>query len=747
MQFLVRYLSDLRQTTLPYSTQRTLKDFVGFYLAFLLAIRDMETSIHRRRRILLHFLLGIGLPSLLLGYLAFRGIKNDMALLDKERLNEHNAIARQITESIDQKISAVEGAFLESIAGDGAFQQGPSVLRLLEHLKDQQPLIEEVFLFENAEHVELPLAKLLYVPDASMKLLPAQPPPPALLDGQRYEFQQKRYQEALTSYQQVLAQVSDDQVKAEALNAIARVQKKSNLLSDAIKSYTTIAQDYNDVRIGNGVSSGLIARMELGALFITVDDSSRAVQTLIRLYHDLIHRQWALEKSQYEFFARQIEGRVDDIISQDATVPSEKNTFETLRTEDKKQREITEKLLVFQQNAVPNLLARVPPRSATTGNTLKRFTLDITGYTYLVSIRRGVEKKGNQAEKIWGLLLNSERLKAGLLVPEIKRHVSSEDIRWIIKGRDGETIMQSKEPLSGPVTVKADFTGNFPPWSLELHQQSPPLFETLLTSRRGVYLYMFVLLAGILVFGLTLTIRIVSQELELGRMKSDFVSTVSHEFKSPLTSIRQLAEMLQTGRVPSEERRQRYYDVLLEQSERLSLLIDNILDFAKMEEGKREFDFKSVDIGPLLEELVSTIQQQVQHEGFTIQIKIDAPLPAIQADHAAIAQAITNLIDNAIKYSAGAKDICVRGFTDHSYLIIAVQDFGIGVKPDEVDRVFERFYRGGDELTRTVKGSGLGLTLVKQIVEAHHGNVHVESQPGRGSTFSIRLPLELTEVK
>jgi signal transduction histidine kinase len=256
---------------------------------------------------------------------------------------------------------------------------------------------------------------------------------------------------------------------------------------------------------------------------------------------------------------------------------------------------------------------------------------------------------------------------------------------------------------------------------------------------------MFILLAGILIFGLTLTIRIVTHELELGKMKSDFVSTVSHEFKSPLTSIRQLAEMLQGGRVPSDERRQRYYNVLLEQSERLSLLIDNILDFAKMEEGKKEFEFEMADMRLLLERLISTIQQQVGHEGFALQAEVDTNLPSIKVDRAAITQAITNLIDNAIKYSGEAKKILVRGFVEGQHLIIAVEDFGVGIKAEEINKVFDRFYRGGDELTRTVKGSGLGLTLVKQIVEAHHGSVHVESEPGSGSTFSIKLPIQSLE--
>lgn len=707
---------------------------------------NMETSILRRRKILLHFFLGIGLPSLLLGYLAFRGIQNDIALLEKERLNEHNKIAQQIAESINAKISAVEGAFLDSIANLETPQWDSAVLRSLEQLKGEHLLVEEIFLFENAERIQLPLAKLLFLAGGSTESLPAQPLPSALLDGQQYEFQQKHYQEALSSYQQVFAQVSNDLVKTEALHAIARVQKKSNLFPDAIKSYKAIAQDYGDIRLGNGMPSGLVAQLELGDLFRAIDDTGSAVETFIRLYRELIHGRWTLEKSQYEFFTQQIEESVDEIFSQDEAMLSHRSLFKTLKSEQERQKGITERLLTFQENAAPNLLARVPRKMENTGNVLRRYTLDIGGHTYLVSILGEREGNGKQVAGMWGLLLNSEQLKTHLLQPVIRQQASPENIGWIIRDRDGVEILKSDISAPAPMTTRTNFIGNFPPWSLEFYQQNPPLFETLLTSRRGIYLYMFILLAGILIFGLTLTIRIVSHEIELGKMKSDFVSTVSHEFKSPLTSIRQLSEMLQTGRVPSEERRQRYYDVLLEQSERLSLLIDNILDFAKMEEGKKEFEFRTVEMGPLLEELVSTIQQQVRHEGFTVEAKFDNSLPSIQADRTAIIQAITNLIDNGIKYSAGAKKVCVRGFTENQYLIIAVQDFGVGIKPEEIDKVFERFYRGGDELTRTVKGSGLGLTLVKQIVQAHHGTVHVESEPGRGSTFSIRLRLPLTEV-
>lgn len=291
------------------------------------------------------------------------------------------------------------------------------------------------------------------------------------------------------------------------------------------------------------------------------------------------------------------------------------------------------------------------------------------------------------------------------------------------------------------MTFRTSFVSNTPDWTLEFHQPPPRLIKTFLLSRRGLYSFVFLLIAGILIFGLILTIRSVSHELELARMKSDFVSTVSHEFKSPLTSIRQLTEMLQSGRVPSEERRQKYYDVLLEQSERLALLTDNILSLAKIEEGRAEFTFETTDISVLLTEVVNSIQERVRHEGFDIGLDVEGGLPFLAVDRTALSQAVTNLVDNAIKYSGDSRRISVSASLEEQAVAIAVQDFGIGINKEDIPRLFERFYRGGDELTRTVKGSGLGLTLVREIVAAHRGKVHVESEPGRGSVFSIRLPL------
>jgi signal transduction histidine kinase len=704
-------------------------------------------SIHKRKRLPLLFLIGIGIPCLLLGYLAFRGIQNDQALLEKERLNDHRKILELVNRSVEDNILKVEQIFLLMFGKNQDIYQ-PGLIHSIDSLKKQNPLVEEVFISENYEKILFPSAKLLFLPDGTSYSLssPSRTSVPArkVPNGQQLEFQQKKYQQALASYQMDFKQTSDPQIKGELLSSIARVQKKSALLDDAIKTYNVIARDYSTIQTEGGVPLGLAACSEISSLSMATGDTLAALKTLIDLFNDLVERKWTLERAQYDFFITQLNESVNKIFSLTRlTEPVHlyQNAFTVLKADEQNKRKITERLLAFQENSGADLKAKNTPDMDESKNSARRFTLEAGEHTYLVSLLGQYTRNENRGNEIRGLLLNADYLRDSILYQVLKSNVNSEITSWIVKGRDEKTILESENFPSGSVTVRSNFEGGYPPWSVELYQKDSDIFETFLFSRRGIYFLAFILLAGILLFGLILTNRTIAHELELSKMKSDFVSTISHEFKSPLSSIRQLAEMLQSGRVPSEVRRQEYYDVLVEQSERLSLLIDNILDFAKLEEGRKKFDFQMINIGELLKDLVSVIQDQVRHKDFVIQLEIEKPLPVIHADKESITQVITNLIDNAIKYSGESKKVIISASEQNRYLVIKVKDFGIGIRKEEIDKIFERFYRGGDELTRTVKGSGLGLTLVKQIVEAHRGKISVESSSGKGSTFTVMIPL------
>jgi signal transduction histidine kinase len=303
---------------------------------------------------------------------------------------------------------------------------------------------------------------------------------------------------------------------------------------------------------------------------------------------------------------------------------------------------------------------------------------------------------------------------------------------------DGQIIAGDSLP-AGAIFATTVIQSAGLPLRLQVWPQDPAAMFADIQRQRKLYAGMVAIVLMLLVFGSYFTVRTLKSELAVAQMKSDFVSTVSHEFRSPLAGINQLGEMLRDGRVEDEARRKEYYEMIVIETQRLRRLVENILDFSRMEEGRKQYRFEPFDPAAWLREVTEDFQTRVASEGFCIESNIPETLPSILADRETLTTAVHNLLDNPVKYSPDSRSVRVAAESGKEILSISVCDRGVGIRNEDRPRIFEKFYRGGGELARRVKGVGVGLNLVQHIVSAHGGTIEFQSKEGEGSTFTIRL--------
>jgi signal transduction histidine kinase len=396
------------------------------------------------------------------------------------------------------------------------------------------------------------------------------------------------------------------------------------------------------------------------------------------------------------------------------------------------------------------------------------------------------DKVNRLRESVDDGLANIERilaLKAFVTGWQSRRHSSSRadelstweaygDVPWLVGVRDGlegdEGDVQYLFAFHGPevlrsVIEKDGLADTFPgsclivtgPGELGIPPGSPFQGFRLHFEETGIsawsssslpfpllYWSILILVVGFTGFGMYLLWRDVRREMALADMKSHFAASVSHELKTPLTAIRMFAEALAMGVQSQPEAQQEYLRTIISESERLSRLLNNVLDFSKIEQGTRTYRFEPLSLEGVVRAAAKAMAFSMDQKGFRFEIEVEDGLPQVRADKDALEQAVLNLLDNAVKYSGKNRELRLRLCRREKAICIDVIDFGTGIADEDKTRIFGQFFRVPGSENQRIPGTGLGLTIVSHIAEAHGGRVDVLSRPGEGSTFSIILPLE-----
>jgi signal transduction histidine kinase len=548
-----------------------------------------------------------------------------------------------------------------------------------------------------------PPVGLLYYP-----FLPTAKEPSATLfeAGEIAEFQQRDYAKAIPVFRE-LSHSKDPAIRAGALLRLARNLRKAQQSRAALDIYDELDQ-MGATSVG-GLPAELLARHARCTLLDELKRTTEMKREASLLYANLHSGRWKLDRGAYRFYAQET--------SRWYTPDSE--------------------LQAHVQDGVP---------TATAVELLWEAWQRIRRGEDIAAGHRSVWILGRPVLLVWQTssdrlvaLAAGERYLEQQWLSVLRPVMDRQSVRLALTDAEGHPVLAQFSAPSAQQATRSSAETQLP-WTLRVVGRDPQAELTQERNRRRLLLLAFTLLFGFVLVGSYFIARAVTRELEVVRLQSDFVSAVSHEFRTPLASLCQLSEMLTDGRVPSDTRRQEYYEGLRRASERLYRLVETLLDFGRMQAGAQQYRFELLEMESFFRGVVEDFAQEAGERGYLVDIAQHPHLPPVQADREALARALWNLLDNAVKYSPQNKTVWAKATCENGRVAISVSDKGLGIAPHEQKRIFKKFVRAASAEVAGARGTGLGLTMVEHIVAAHGGQVHVDSEAGIGSTFTILLP-------
>jgi signal transduction histidine kinase len=683
-------------------------------------MKTLGRGLLARRKVVLIFALAILFPAIILGYLSLRAFS-------ERREAVGQLLQSNLWMSGDTALREVEAALLDrekSILRSDAFES------LTESRGYGTP-----FLLDEKFHILIPKTgseNLSFTAEAQ----PASGTEFSRIykTAETYEFSGRDFAKAAQAYKESANIASSNRERAIALAARGRCLISAGKLNEAQRVYDELSKKYGTIRDNAGHFLGMTAAFQVYEIEKRRQREEEGLRKLLDLYQGLQNGKWPVDLAEYDFFASEIESIFKTHIREDEPVEII-NSYRALKQHPSPYLQSLLFVEFLKKDVIPKIMERTgtPPARGNRQMEPDRLMAPRSEQYCLVSYAPFQDSNGGST-CYRGFCWDPELLKKQVL-PKILGQVSQNtglELDIIDKNDSASTSANS---LSLPYR-------QFPfPW--KLHVTQPKLDELERSAQRENYLYgaLLAFITVLMFFGAILLGRDISRESETSRLKMEFVHNISHELKTPLTLIRLYAETLQRKKNLREEDRSEGYEIITKESERLSHLINNVLDFSRIDMGRKEFKFKTESLSRVVQETLDSYRYHLEKKGFSVDGQIDSDLPEMSFDAEAIASVLVNLLSNAMKFSSDRKEVTVRLFRRDRWAEMEVEDKGIGIARQQQAEIFKRFYRVKQKPDSQTQGSGLGLTLVKHITEAHGGKVKVESEPGKGSVFSILLPL------